>query len=188
VTYLVFVFLQPIFETVVLDLGVSQSREIPPRMVLRNVQSLRCGTELLHWCDSGSSRASNVVSVAPLHRRRRADRDVFRSGARASDVPTDSGTFGRDAVVRRTVHQRPNRDDGARDRTQRDGDGEWSRRRSVSTRERDPSDVASPLFALAVAGGVLVVGATGCCFGRHRSSGDDRYPLNPRERTLATLV
>jgi len=38
------------------------------------------------------------------------------------------------------------------------------------------SDVASPLFALAVAGGVLVVGATGCCFGRHRSSGDDRYP------------
>jgi len=118
--------------------GVAVTREIPSRMVLRNVQSLRCGTELLHWCDSGSSRASNVVSVAPLHRRRRADRDVFRSGARASDVPTDSGTFGRDAVVRRTVHQRPNRDDGARDRTQRDGDGEWSRRRSVSTRERDP--------------------------------------------------
>jgi len=177
VTYLVFVFLQPIFETVVLDLGVSQSR-VKSLLgwfyatyslfgaglsyytgAIRARLGLRTWFLWLPFIVGGALIGMYFVPVLalPTFLLIRGLSDVTRSFA-GQYINDRIGTMGRATVL--------------------------SAMAMVSGLAVVPfqlgsgilSDVASPLFALAVAGGVLVVGATGCCFGRHRSSGDDRYP------------
>jgi len=162
VTYLVFVFLQPIFETVVLDLGVSQSR-VKSLLgwfyatyslfgaglsyytgAIRARLGLRTWFLWLPFIVGGALIGMYFVPVLalPTFLLIRGLSDVTRSFA-GQYINDRIGTMGRATVL--------------------------SAMAMVSGLAVVPfqlgsgilSDVASPLFALAVAGGVLVVGATG---------------------------
>lgn len=162
VTYLVFVFLQPIFETVVLDLGVSQSR-VESLLgwfyaayslfgaglsyytgAIRARLGLRTWFLWLPFIVGGALIGMYFVPVLalPTFLVIRGLSDVTRSFA-GQYINDRIGTVGRATVL--------------------------SAMAMVSGLAVVPfqlgsgiiSDAASPLFALAVAGGVLVVGATG---------------------------